>query len=220
MDPNQTRDMLRRNLLRQLAKTDFYAFQEYVFGYKPAPHIRQMVEFVEERIARGENGVVLAPRGSTKTTSLTTGWLAHKVAQNTDIRIGLFSQKDKKAEAMSNAIRWTIGENESFREVFGNLRGESKWSDAEWLRKGSRWTTSKDRTMVTGGVNNSLGGVQALRPDLLRRHPRRREHLQHRPPGEDRGLVLEDDEAGAGGRGRLDHRRRDALGRRATCTSA
>ena len=50
--------MLRKNLLRQLAKTDFYAFQEYVFGYKPAPHIRQMVDFVEERIAKGENGVV------------------------------------------------------------------------------------------------------------------------------------------------------------------
>ncbi len=147
--------MLRRNLLRELAKTDFYAFQEYVFGYRPAPHIRQMVDFVEERIARGENGVVLAPRGSTKTTSLTTGWLTHKAARNKDIRIGLFSQKDKKAEAMSNAIRWTIGENEAFREVFGNLRGESKWSDAEWLIKGSRWNTSKDRTMVTGGVNNS-----------------------------------------------------------------
>lgn len=152
---SQTRAMLKRNLLRQLARTDFFAFQEYVFGYRPAPHIRAMVEFVEERIAKGENGVVLAPRGSTKTTSLTTGWLAHKVATNTDIRIGLFSQKDKKAEAMSNAIRWTLSESEAFREVFGNLRGESKWSDAEWLRKGSRWTTSKDRTMVTGGVNNS-----------------------------------------------------------------
>lgn len=151
-DPNQ---ILRRNLLRQLAKTDYYAYQEYVFGYKPAPHIRRMVDFVEERIAKGENGVVLAPRGSTKTTSLTTGWLSHKVATNTDIRIGLFSQKDKKAEAMSNAIRWTLSESEAFREVFGNLRGESKWSDSEWLRKGSRWTTSKDRTMVTGGVNNS-----------------------------------------------------------------
>jgi predicted phage terminase large subunit-like protein len=147
--------MLRRNLLKQLARTDYYAFQEYVFGYKPAPHIRQMVEFVEERIAKRENGVVLAPRGSTKTTSLTTGWLAHQVAKNADIRIGLFSQKDKKAEAMSNAIRWTLSESEAFRDVFGNLRGESKWSDAEWLRKGSRWTTSKDRTMVTGGVNNS-----------------------------------------------------------------
>ncbi len=151
-DPNQ---ILRRNLLRQLARTDYYAYQEYVFGYKPAAHIRRMVDFVEERLAKGESGVVLAPRGSTKTTSLTTGWLSHKIATNQDIRVGLFSQKDKKAEAMSNAIRWTLGESEAFREVFGNLRGSSKWSDAEWLRKGSRWVTSKDRTMVTGGVNNS-----------------------------------------------------------------
>ena len=147
--------MLRRSLLRQLARTDYYAYQEYVFGYKPAAHIRQMVEFAEERLASRENGVILAPRGSTKTTSLTTGWISHKIALNKDIRVGLFSQKDKKAEAMSNAIRWTLSESEAFKEVFGNLRGSSKWSDAEWLRKDSRWVTSKDRTMVTGGVNNS-----------------------------------------------------------------
>lgn len=148
-------DALYRQALRSLAKTDFYAYQEYVFGYKTAPHIRAMVEFIEERVSRGENGVVLAPRGSTKTTSLTTGWLSFKIAQNQDIRVGLFSQKDEKAEAMSNAIRTTVSESEAFRDVFGDLRGESKWSDSEWLRKGSRWVTSKDRTMVTGGVNNS-----------------------------------------------------------------
>ena len=146
---------LRRQALRGLAKTDFAAYQEYVFGYRQAPHIRAMADFVQERIARGENGVVLAPRGSTKTTSLNTGLLSFLVATNPNIRIGLFSQKDKKAEAMSSAIRWVVSESEAFKEVFGDLRGASKWTDAEWLRKGSRYAASKDRTMVTGGVNNS-----------------------------------------------------------------
>lgn len=146
---------LRRSALRSLAPTDFYAYQEYVHGYKPAPHIRQMVDFVEERIARGENGVVLAPRGSTKTTSLTTGYLGWKIATTPDIRVGLFSQKDKKAEAFSEAIKWTISESEAFKEIFGSLRGTTKWTSAEWVRKGSRWRGEKDRTMVTGGVNNS-----------------------------------------------------------------
>lgn len=117
--------------------------------------MRQMAEFIAERIARKENGVVLAPRGSTKTTTLNTGFLSHQVALNKDIRIGLFSQKDKKAEAMSNGIRWTISESEAFRDIFGDLRGSSKWTDSEWRRKGSRWSGSKDMTMVTGGVNNS-----------------------------------------------------------------
>lgn len=146
---------LRRNALRSLAPTDFYAYQEYVNGYRPADHIRKMVDFVDERISRGENGIVLAPRGSTKSTSLTTGYLAWKIATTPDIRVGLFSQKDKKAEAFSGAIKWTVSESEAFREVFGNLRGTTKWTDAEWVRKGSRWRGEKDRTMVTGGVNNS-----------------------------------------------------------------
>lgn len=146
---------LRRQALRGLAKTDFDAYFEYVFGHKLAPHMREMVEFIEERIERKENGVVLAPRGSTKTTTLNTGFLSFLVALRKDIRIGLFSQKDKKAEAMSGGIRWVISESEAFREVFGDLRGNSKWTDAEWRRKGSRHAASKDMTMVTGGVNNS-----------------------------------------------------------------
>ena len=153
-----SRDMLeklRRQALRELAKTDIYAFGEYVFGYVPAPHHRLMVDFVLERIAKRENGIVLAPRGSAKTTWLNTILNCFLVATNPDIRIGLFSQKDKKAEAMSSAIRWTISESEAFKEVFGDLRSPAKWTDAEWLRKGSKWSSSKDRTMVTGGVNNS-----------------------------------------------------------------
>jgi predicted phage terminase large subunit-like protein len=146
---------LKRQALRGLARTDPYAFQEYVFGFEAAEHIRKMGDFVLERINNRENGIVLAPRGSTKTTSLNTGLLSFVVATQPDIRIGLFSQKDKKAEAMSGAIRWTISESEAFREVFGNLRGSSKWTDSEWRRKGSRWASSKDMTMVTGGVNNS-----------------------------------------------------------------
>ena len=114
-----------------------------------------MVDFVEERIRLGQNGIVLAPRGSTKSTSLTTGYLGWKIATTPDIRVGLFSQKDKKAEAFSGAIKWTVSESEAFKDIFGSLRGTTKWTDAEWVRKGSRWRGEKDRTMVTGGVNNS-----------------------------------------------------------------
>lgn len=148
-------EKLRRQALRELAKTDIFAYGEYVFGYKAAAHHRQMVEFVLERIDRGENGVILAPRGAAKSTWLNTILNSFLVATRPDIRIGLFSQKDKKAEAMSAAIRWTISESEAFREVFGDLRSPVKWTDSEWLRKDSRWASSKDRTMVTGGVNNS-----------------------------------------------------------------
>lgn len=148
-------DGLLRQAQRGLAKTDVFTYGEYVFGYEAAPHHREMVEFVLGLIERQESGVVLAPRGSSKTTWLNTILNSYLVATRPDIRIGLFSQKDKKAEAMSAAIRWTISESEAFKEIFGDLRSPAKWTDSEWLRKGSVHHRSKDRTMVTGGVNNS-----------------------------------------------------------------
>jgi len=144
-----------RQAKRELSKTDLYAYADFVFGFSLAKHHHQMVDFVLERLERGESGVILAPRGSGKTTTLNTVLLSWLVATRPDIRIGLFSQKDKKAEAMSSAIRFTLSESEPFKEAFGDLRSPTKWTDGEWLRKGSRWASSKDRTMVTGGVNNS-----------------------------------------------------------------
>ena len=36
---------LVRQAKRQLAKTDVFAYGEYVFGYEPADHHREMVDF-------------------------------------------------------------------------------------------------------------------------------------------------------------------------------
>lgn len=139
---------------RELAKTDVYVYAEYVFGYNLAQHHHTMIDFVLDLLEKGQSGVVLAPRGSGKTTILNTILLSWYIATHPDIRIGLFSQKDKKAEAMSDAIRFTISESEAFKEIFGDLRG-LKWTSSEWSRKGSVAMKSKDATMITGGVSNS-----------------------------------------------------------------
>jgi ABC-type multidrug transport system ATPase subunit len=103
-----------RQAKKELSKTDVYSYADFVFGFTLAKHHHQMVDFVLERLARGESGVILAPRGSGKTTTLNTVLLSWLVATQPDIRIGLFSQKDKKAEAMSSAIRFTLSESEPF----------------------------------------------------------------------------------------------------------
>lgn len=143
-----------RQAQRSLAKTDVFTYGEYVFGYEAAAHHRQMVEFALNLIDTGQSGVILAPRGAAKSTWLNTIMLSWLVALRPDIRIGLFSQKDKKAEDMSGAIMNTLGESEAFTEIFGNLRG-LKWSAGGWLRKDSPWAQSKDRTMVAGGAVSS-----------------------------------------------------------------
>lgn len=144
---------LVRQAQRELAKTDVFAFGEYVFGYEPAAHHREMVDFAQFLLDHHQSGVILAPRGSAKTTWMNTIWLAFLVATRPDIRIGLFSNTDKKAWAMSGAIRWLLSESEAFKSVFGDLRSPAKWTDAEWFSRNSVHTASKDRTMVAAGVN-------------------------------------------------------------------
>jgi predicted phage terminase large subunit-like protein len=154
--PNLSKPMLQnlvRQAQRELAKTDVFAFGEYVFGYEPAEHHREMVDFAQFLLDHHQSGVVLAPRGSAKTGWMNTIWLTFLVATRPDIRIGLFSNTDKKAWAMSGAIRWLLSESEAFKEVFGDLRSPAKWTDAEWFSKNSVHTKSKDRTMVAAGVN-------------------------------------------------------------------
>ena len=154
-------ELMLRQAQKELSKTDPFVYGEYVFGYEAATHHRQMVQFAQTLLDRpqgdpaGKRGVILAPRGAAKTQWLNTTWLSWLVATRPDIRIGLFSQKDKKAEAMSAAIKWTLSESETFKSVFGDLRGAAKWTDSEWLRDGARWSQSKDRTMVAGGAVSS-----------------------------------------------------------------
>lgn len=155
-----------RKAQRALAKTDVATYIEYVTGQEPAEHHRKMLAFAQEIIDAKRSGVILAPRGSGKTTILNTGLLSWIIANNPGIRIGLFSQKAEKAEAMSAAIMGTISESEEFREIYGDLRGPWKWTASEWLRKDSPHFKTKDRTMVTGGADQSSSAV-SKRFDLI-----------------------------------------------------
>ena len=138
------------------AKDDTYAFGEYVFGYHAAEHHHEMVDFIEEGFQAKENTVVLEPRGAAKTTWGTTVWTTKKIADDPDIRIGLFSKTAQHAFDMSRGIRFTLERNENFRGLYGHLVSDMKWTDAQWLRAGSRWHGSKDATMFANGVGGQI----------------------------------------------------------------
>ena len=165
MASDALRAMLR-SAQRTLAKTDPATYIEYVTGLEPARHHHDMIDFAIGIVDRKASGVVLAPRGSGKTTILNTGLLPWIIATRPDIRIGLLSQKAEKAEAMSGAVRAVLSESPESIEVFGNLRGTHKWSDSEWLVKGSPHYRTKDRTMVAAGADQS-SGVVSKRFDLI-----------------------------------------------------
>jgi predicted phage terminase large subunit-like protein len=107
---------------------------------------------------------VLEPRGHAKTTWANTILLSFLVAQHSNIRIGLISNTAKQANAFSRAIRWTMEANDRFKNVFGNLAGDHKWTDVEWVQRGSPLHGSKDVTMYSAGAG---GAIISKRFDLI-----------------------------------------------------
>ena len=107
---------------------------------------------------------MLEPRGHAKTTWANTILLSFLVAQHSNIRIGLISNTAKQANAFSRAIRWTMEANDRFKNVFGNLAGDHKWTDVEWVQRGSPLHGSKDVTMYSAGAG---GAIISKRFDLI-----------------------------------------------------
>lgn len=157
------REVLARSL-RELSQTDPLAFGEYVFGHQPAKHHEELVQFILDRLANRENGVVLEPRGHAKTTWANTILLAWLAAKFPNIRIGLISNTAKQSNAFSRAIRWTFEANEYFKAVFGNLTGNHKWTDVEWIQRNSALHGTKDVTLYSTGVS---GPIISKRFDLI-----------------------------------------------------
>lgn len=164
-------DLQRRSIAKEDSLEGDIAAIEYIYasqlsennaGFLPA-HIHGLLNWVRERVAARENGVALMPRGSSKSTSVTQGWLTKYIATNPHIRIGLFSNTDTQAFAFSGGIRRAL-ESDRGQEIFGNCVSPVKWTDAEWYHRDSKWTTSKDRTVFASGVG---GAIVSKRFDLI-----------------------------------------------------
>ncbi|HET6478876.1 MAG TPA: hypothetical protein VFG35_02385, partial [Actinoplanes sp.] len=164
-------DLRRRAIAGEDTLEGDIAAIEYVYapqliennhGFLPL-HIHELIAFVRERIAERENGIALEPRGSSKSTSVTQGWLTKYIAKHPDIRIGLFSNTDTQAFAFSGGIRRTL-ESDRAQELWGNCVSNVKWTDAEWLHRDSKWARSKDRTLFASGVG---GAIVSKRFDIV-----------------------------------------------------
>lgn len=115
-----------------------------------------MVDLINDAIETRTHTAILEPRGFAKSTWGNTINLSHQIGKNNNLRIGLFSKSATHADGFSRAIRQTLERNQNFREVFGHLVGDTKWTDSEWIVRGSRWEGSKDVTMFAQGVGGQI----------------------------------------------------------------
>jgi len=132
------------------------AFGEYVFLNTVQRHHAEMLEFILDCIFSRRKGVVLMPRGAAKTTWGNTALIALLIALYPDLRIALVSNTTKQAYDFSRAIRWTYESNSRFRDIFGDCVSPSKWTDAEWLHRDSKWHGSKDVTLFAAGAGSAI----------------------------------------------------------------
>jgi len=162
--PPEIWDQIREQALRALASTDPLAYGEYAFRHVPAPHHAEMVEFIRERLRKGENGVILEPRGHAKTTWGNTIFLSWLIANNLNIRVALISKTEKQANSFSRAIRFNFEANEYHREIFGDLVGPHKWTDDEWIQRDSALSRTNNVTMYSRGA---LSAIVSKRFDII-----------------------------------------------------
>jgi len=167
-------DAVRLSSLRELARRktpdSVFAYGEYVYGYVPAPHHKELVGAILDAVGKAgtddaENIVIEEPRGSAKTTwgdTTTIGWL---IAQFPHLRFGLMSKTSDHAKDFSRAIRWTIESNDRFRQVFPNVRpSPTKWTDAQWLIEDSPWLGSNFANLFAQGAG---GQIASKRFDVI-----------------------------------------------------
>jgi predicted phage terminase large subunit-like protein len=139
-------------------------YGEYVFGYRPAAHHVEMLEWIIEHLFARRHGVVLEPRGAAKTTWGNTILLTWLTSMFPNLRVGLLSNTSKQSNDFSRAIRYTYEANTRHQEIFGFNVSPNKWTDVEWLHKDSKWHGSKDVTLYSQGVN---GAILSKRFDVL-----------------------------------------------------
>lgn len=115
-----------------------------------------MVSTILTAIYDRRNTVVLEPRGAAKTTWGNTALLAWLISKFPDLRVALVSNTTKQAYDFSRAIRWTFENSSRHREIFGDGVSPTKWTDAEWLHRESRWHGSKDVTLFAAGAGSAI----------------------------------------------------------------
>lgn len=105
-----------------------------------------------------KQSLILAPRGSLKTTCLTIAKNVYKILRNfllldkRDIMLGIGSENKGKSTAMVIAVRRHF-ENPNFQRLYGDLRGEI-WREDEISFKGAK-LREKEANVTAFGMDSS-----------------------------------------------------------------
>ena len=126
------------------------------------PHQKRWIDFLESVKHRG---ILMAPRGHGKTTTINFIWLSWVIVNNPDLRILLVSHSKEMAESFSRAVR-NVMENPDLQQEFGFDTG-TPWRANSWRLEQS--PQSKPTLECKGALGRMTGwrGDMVIFDDLL-----------------------------------------------------
>lgn len=120
------------------------------------PHQKKWIKFVEKTKHRG---LLLAPRGHGKTTTINYIWLSWVIANNPELRILLISHSKDMAEKFSMAVR-NVMENKELQEEF-DFKEDTPW-------RANSWRLNKSpQSKPTLECKGALGRMTGWRGDMI-----------------------------------------------------
>ena len=143
-------EWLRRQVI-DYDRVDILA--EELLNYQLQPFHKLMLHYS----LRHPISLQLAFRGAGKTTSVEIVRIIHDIVKDKDVRILIVSKTQGFATDILREVKQHLEENERFREVFGDLVGEGKWTDTEITVKG-RSKPMKESTVTCVGIGGQLIG--------------------------------------------------------------
>lgn len=153
------------------AYDDLNFYSDYVMGFRnpeyvePSPLIRAIYDELQHT---DDDLLILAPRGSAKSTAVTITYVSWALGRNPLLRFLLaFAVKEKQGEAFLRQLKQIIMFNERYIQVFGNLKPPQpeKWDETEIIvRRPTPPGGLKDSSVYICGLGTA---VPSKRADII-----------------------------------------------------
>jgi len=152
-------ELLKRKKKKQ-ALRDLHFFDKYVLGYKdmtgPNEFHGELCKHVAKKLNR--KVLVLEPRGSLKSSCITIGYTLRCIVRNPNVRVLICSEEFLTAKKFLAEIKGHMEKNETFRSLFGNLVGTTKWAETEIIVN-TRTQEKKEPTVTCAGLDVTKVGL-------------------------------------------------------------
>jgi energy-coupling factor transporter ATP-binding protein EcfA2 len=146
MELDQSRHEYVRRLIIEESRLDVLM---RILGYRAPEHQMLINSFLQDR----QYGLVLAPRGSGKSTCANVCYSIMKALQNRDIRILIASRTTQQAQSFLSEIKANLLKP-ALTDIFGELRGE-KWDETQADIVG-RTHHTKEHTFTIAGADGAV----------------------------------------------------------------